>query len=383
VLEYSFWAVLGCICWTYVGYPLLLAIVSRFRKRDIISDSIEPTITLVITAYNEELSIGDKLTNSLALDYPKDKLQILVASDCSNDGTHEIVESFAEQGVELVVLSERGGKTAGQNAATKKARGEIIVFTDASTEFAPQTLRDLVKKFADDRVGCIGAELEYVSDEGTDTGKGAGAYWRYEKRVKEMEANVSSLIGVSGCLYAVRRSLYSEIAPDMISDFAIASEIYSKGYITVYGRGAVSKEKTLENPKQEFDMRVRVAIRSINALIRYAHMLNPFRYGFFSIQLLSHKVIRYLVPVLLIILMALHVSIVVIDTPTQFFYKWLLIPHLAVYVAALLGWLAHSLKIKIPGIYIPFYFMQANVAAFWAIIRYIQGERKTIWTPIR
>ncbi len=329
------------------------------------------------------MSIGDKLTNSLALDYPQEKLQILVASDCSDDSTHEIVESFANQGVELVILAERGGKTAAQNVATQKARGEIVVFTDASTEFAPETLRDLVRKFADDRVGCIGAELEYVSDKGTGIGKGAGAYWRYEKRVKEMEANVSSLIGVSGCLYAVRRALYTEIAPDMISDFAIASEIYSKGYITVYGRGAVSKEKTLENTKQEFNMRVRVAIRSINALIRYSHMLNPFRYGFFSIQLLSHKVIRYLVPELLIILMALHVSIVVIDGPNQPFYKWLLIPHLAVYAAALLGWLAQRFNIKIPGIHIPFYFMQANLAAFWALIRYIQGERKTTWTPIR
>ena len=383
MLEILFWGGLGLVLWTYVGYPLLLKILTLFRRRRITLSFIEPSITLIITAYNEERSIKDKLDNCLLLNYPKDKLQILVASDCSNDKTHEIVNGYAEHGVELLVLQERGGKTAAQNAAVREARGEIVVFTDASTEFTPDMLYDLTKSFADDRVGCVGAELEYVSSQQSSVGKGAGAYWRYEKRVKSMESSVNSLIGVSGCLYAVRKQLYSDISPDMISDFVIASEIYAKGFVTVYGRGAVSKEKTLESTQKEFEMRVRVAIRSINALIRYAHMLNPFKYGLFAIQLLSHKVIRYLVPELLIALLAIHVSLVVLNVQSIIPYGILLIVHLSVYGLALLGWITHTLGVRIPGLHIPFYFMQVNVAAFWALIRYIQGERKTIWTPIR
>jgi len=383
MLEFFFWLLFASICWTYIGYPILLVIISKFYHHSIKHEPIEPTITLIITVYNEERAIGDKLTNSLNINYPREKLQILVSSDCSNDKTHEIVESFADQGVELTILRERGGKTVAENAAAAIARGEILVFTDATTEVTPNTLRDLVQKFADERVGCIGAELEYVSDKGTAVGRGAGAYWRYEKWLKKMEASINSLIGVSGCLYAVRRVLYSELAPDMISDFVIASEVYSKGHITVYGSGAVSKEKTLENPRQEFDMRVRVAIGSINALFRYSQMLNPFRYGFFSFQLFSHKVLRYLVPEFLISLLAINIFLVIGESAHIWFYQILLILHLAVYVAALLGWLAHSRGIKIPGIHIPFYFMQVNVAAFWALICYIQGERKTTWIPIR
>jgi len=381
MLIIAFWSLFGLVLWTYVGYPVLLKLIATVRRRRFALFPIEPSCTLVITAYNEERSIGDKLTNSLALDYPRGKLQILVASDCSTDRTHEIVEGFADQGVELVALENRGGKTAAQNAAVKHARGEIIVFTDASTEFSPETLRSLLLPFSDPRVGCVGAALDYVSDEGSGIGKGAGAYWRYERRVKALEASVSSLIGVSGCLYAVRASLYPEIAPDMISDFVIASEIYARGYLTVYGHGAVSKEKTLENTGQEFNMRVRVAIRSVNALVRYAHMLNPFRYGFFAVQLLSHKVIRYLVPELLIALLAVHVTIVL--TGGEPFYRWLLAGHLAVYAAALIGWGTHTAGIRLPLLHIPFYFMQVNAAALWALLRYLQGERKTIWTPIR
>jgi cellulose synthase/poly-beta-1,6-N-acetylglucosamine synthase-like glycosyltransferase len=383
MLEVLFWLLIGLVLWTYVGYPLLLAFLALFRRRHIVDDPIEPRVTLIITAYNEETSIGSKLDNCLLLDYPRDKLQILVASDCSDDGTHEIVNRYADEGVELMALPHRGGKTAAQNEAVKQSRGDIIVFTDASTEFTPEMLRELTKHFSDERVGCVGAELEYVSDLKSGIGKGAGAYWRYEKRVKSMESAVNSLIGVSGCLYAVRRHLYTDIAPDMISDFVIASDVYEKGFITVYGRGVVSKEKTLESTQQEFNMRVRVAIRSINALLRYSRMLNPFKHGLFSIQILSHKVLRYLVPELLIALLATHVSLVVLKVESPVPYDLLLVAHLSVYGLAFLGWIAHALAIRIPGLHIPFYFMQVNVAALWALISYIRGERKTIWTPIR
>lgn len=378
-----FWTLLGLVGWTYVGYPVLLGILARLRTRTIKFAPIEPTITLIIAAFNEQKDIAAKLDASLAIDYPKDKLQIIVASDCSTDRTHEIVAGYADRGVELVALPERGGKTAAQNAAAKVARGEVMVFTDATTELASTVLRDLVEGFSDPRVGCIGAELEYVSEGGTAVGKGGGAYWRYEKKVKELEAKVSSLIGVSGCLYAVRTAAYRPIPPELISDFVIAGEVYSRGYITVYGRGAVSSEKTHEDSGKEFDMRVRVAIRSINALVQRAALLNPFKYGFFAFQLFSHKVLRYLVPELLIIALAVNVWLVLRGVPPVLLYWALLAGQVGVYLGAVVGWLCLRFKIKLPLVHIPFYFVHANLAALVAFIQYLGGERKVTWTTVR
>jgi len=378
-----FWTLLGLVVWTYAGYPLLLTLLARLSRRTLRREPIEPSVTLIIAAFNEEKDIGEKLERSLTIDYPKDKLQIVVASDCSTDRTHEIVAAFADRGVELVALPERGGKTAAQNAAAKVARGEVMVFTDATTELAPTVIRDLVEGFADPRIGCIGAELEYVSEGGTAVGKGGGLYWRYEKKVKDLEARVSSLIGVSGCLYAVRTEAYRPIPPELISDFVIAGDVYSRGYITVYGRGAVSSEKTHEEAGKEFDMRVRVAIRSINALVKKAAMLNPFKYGFFAFQLFSHKVVRYLVPELLLLVLALDVWLVLRHVPPVLLYWVLLGGQAAVYGGAVLGWLCLRLKIKIPFVHIPFYFVVANLAALVAFIRYLGGERKVTWTTVR
>lgn len=382
MLPFIFWAILALISWTYVGYPLLLRVALLFARRRDYREPVEPKCTLVIAAYNEEKSISQKLENALQLEYPRKLLQIIVASDCSNDRTHEIVTRFADDGVELLVLESRGGKTAAQNAAVEHATGDIIIFTDASTEFSSDTIRNIVRPFSDAMVGAVGAELEYVSEHQTNVGKGAGAYWRYERWIKKMESSVNSLIGVSGCLYAVRKSLYPQISPDMISDFVIASEIYESGHVTVYSAGTVSREKTLEEAGQEFDMRVRVAVRSINALIRYRRMLNPFRYGFFSVQLLSHKALRYLVPELLIVLVPVHLAIV-LDGSYSGIYTTMLGLHVAVYVLAVLGSLTLRRGIRVPGLHIPFYFMHVNFAALWALVLYIGGERKTIWTPLR
>ncbi|MBI2895789.1 MAG: glycosyltransferase family 2 protein [Deltaproteobacteria bacterium] len=382
-MQIVFWTLLGAVFWTYAGYPILLAILARLRSRKIVKEPIEPTVTVIISAYNEEKDIRQKLENTLALDYPKEKLEVIVASDCSMDRTHEIVRELEPRGVVLVCLPERGGKTAAQNAAAAVARGEILVFTDATTEFAPETLRGLVEGFADPRVGCIGAELEYVSEGGTAVGKGGSAYWRYEKKVKDLEERVNTLIGVSGCLYAVRASAYEPIEPDLLSDFVIAGDVFSRGYLTVYGRGMVSQEKTHEDASKEFDMRVRVIIRTINALVRRARMLNAFRYGFFSFQLFSHKVLRYLVPELLLGVLASGVALALSHSPAARLYQLLTAGQLALYLGAAVGWLSLRTKVRIPLVHIPFYFLTANLAAFWALVLYLGGERKVTWTTVR
>lgn len=376
------WGSLGLILWSYAGYPLSMWLLATLRPRPDRRDRVQPSITLVIAAYNEEKNIRAKLENSLALRYPGDQLQIIVASDCSTDATHEIVRSFADRGVELVVLPERGGKTAGQNLAAAHARNDILVFTDATTEFAPDTLRDLVQPFADPEIGCVGAELEYVSEGRSEVGKGAGAYWRYERWLKGLEARGHSLIGVSGCLYAVRRALYRPIDPGLISDFVIAGDVYERGYRTTYARGAVSREVTHESTEREFRMRTRIIIRSWNALVRRAHLLNPLRFGWFAYQLICHKLLRYLVPHLLVIALLAHIARVAL-APCSIAYNALLGAHLGVYLLAWLGWCSQTFHLRLPLVHVPFYFVHANAAAGWAFVKYVQGERMVTWNPVR
>jgi cellulose synthase/poly-beta-1,6-N-acetylglucosamine synthase-like glycosyltransferase len=383
VFEVLFWICAAAILWTYAGYPLLVAALAAVRGRTYRFAPIEPTVTVIIAAYNEEKHIGEKLDNMLALDYPREKLEIIVASDCSTDRTHEIVESYRDRGVKLVALPQRGGKTAGQNAAAREATGEILVFTDATTEFPPSAVRELVQGFADERVGCIDAPHQSVSSEGTVVGKGGSTYRGYETRIKAWEARVNSLIGVTGCLYAVRRSIYDPIDPDLISDFIIASKVYAKGYVTVSNERIVTRETALENPGKEFDMRVRIVIRSINGMVREAKMLNPLRYGFFSFQLWSHKVLRYLVPELLLGTFLTGGILALSDAPRARLYAALFGLQLAITAAAFLGWLAARFRLRVPLLHIPFYFFLANIAALWGFLLYLKGERKVTWTTVR
>ena len=369
------------IFWTYLGYPIFLLALSKYKHQYIRTGPLEPKVSIIIAAYNEQLHIKDKIESCLAIDYPKEKLEIIVASDCSSDDTNEIVRSYESRGVILADIKYRGGKTAAQNHAATKSSGEILVFTDASTEIPKNVLQSMVSNFYDERVGCVGADLQYVSDQQSSVGKGNLAYWNYERKIRELETSINSLVGVSGALYAVRSSLYTGLEADMSSDFVIASDIFLKNKITVNSSLVTSVEKTNEKTQDEFKMRVRVAVGSINALIRYSRLLNPFQHGLYSIQLLSHKVLRYTAPLFLITLFLVNFSIA-LDSDSKLllfsFYGQCLF-----YASALLGWLAQELKIKIPGLHIPFYFCSINAAALWAWYLYFKGERMVVWTPNR
>lgn len=383
-MEIFFWCLAALVFYAYPGYPLLLALISAVRPREIRFAPIQPSVTVIIAAYNEEKDIARKLEMVLALDYPARHLQVIVASDKSTDRTDDIVRGFAARGVELVTLLTRAGKTAAQNVSVLQARGDILLFTDATTELAPDVIRKLVEPFDDPRVGCAGAQLEYQSVAGSAVGRGGGLYWRYEKLVKELESRANSLIGVSGCLYAVRRSLYEPIAPDLISDLVIALDIYSRGHVSIYVPGAIAYELTHEDAEREFAMRSRVVVRSINALVQRAKLLNPFRSGFFALQLWSHKVLRYLVPQLLIIAFLVSVWLAFQDTPRAPLYQVLAGLQLLVYVIVPAAYVCcRKLKIKTGFLSAPFYFVHANAAAFWGLVCYLRGIRAVTWTTVR
>jgi cellulose synthase/poly-beta-1,6-N-acetylglucosamine synthase-like glycosyltransferase len=383
-MEILLWCLVALVGYAYAGYPCLLSAIVLVRPRSTGSAPIQPTVSVIIAAFNEEKDIARKLEMVLAMDYPPALRQIIVASDCSTDRTHEIVERFAARGVELAVLPERGGKTAAQNLAVLRASGDILVFTDATTELAPDAIRRLVEPFADARVGCTGAQLEYQSTRGTAVGRGGGLYWRYEKCVKELESRANSLIGVSGCLYAVRRALYAPIDPDLISDLVIALDVFSTGHVSVYVPDAVAFEQTHERADREFTMRARVVVRSIHALVKRAGLLNPLRAGLFALQLWSHKVLRYLVPELLIAVLLLSAWLAFAPVPRAPLYAWLTGLQVLAYAAVPAAYLlCRRFNIATGPLSAPFYFVLANAAALWGFIVYLRGGREVTWTTVR
>jgi cellulose synthase/poly-beta-1,6-N-acetylglucosamine synthase-like glycosyltransferase len=378
VLEIVFWSAAGLLAYTYLGYPLLLAVKARLGARPVSVGDSEPTVTVLITAYNEEGAIRQKIENTLALLYPPKKLEVIVASDASSDGTDRIVKEFAHRSVRLVRQDARAGKTAAQNLAVSYATGEIILFSDATTHYPPDVLLKLVPYFADPSVGCVAGRLEYVDDLDTPVGRGTRRYWKYETFLKSMESSACSLIGASGCLYAVRREAYTPMYAEACSDFLICTSLYRKGFRSVFAPDAVCYEKTNRHSGQEMNMRVRVIAQTFTDLWRNRDMMNPLRSGFFAVQLVSHKLFRYLVPFLLVTCYAASVVL----AATSSFYVLAALGQTAFYLAAIGGWWLerHGRRSVLAT---PQYFMLANVASLIGVYRFLRGDRFAAWEPIR
>src|SRR5216684_8374081 len=377
--EIIFWLGAAALGYTYAGYPLLLLIVSRLRPRDVRRGDFAPTVSVIVTAYNEERDLAAKLENTLALDYPRELLEIIVASDCSTDRTDKIARAFAERSVRLVRQPQRLGKTAAQNMAVAEARGEIILFSDATSLYEPDVLRVMMPSFADPTVGCVAGRLVYVDPADSRVGRGARSYWGYETFLKEHESRAGSLIGASGCLYAVRRSAYVPLYHEACSDFIIATKMVEQGLRAIYAPNAVCTEQTNRRSDAELKMRVRVIAQTFTDLWRHRPMLNPFRTGFYAVQLLSHKVMRYLVPFFLIALFAASAML----APASFTYRMLFATQLLGYGCALLAWLLEKVGIRSRLLALPQYFVLANVASLIACYQFIRGERYARWEPIR
>jgi cellulose synthase/poly-beta-1,6-N-acetylglucosamine synthase-like glycosyltransferase len=377
MLPTVFWLCCGLLVYVYVVYPILVtALASRLGKPVRRGDAL-PTVTIVVTAFNEEKCIQAKLDNLVSLNYPATLVDIIVASDGSTDATDLIAASHPGK-VRLLRIEGRRGKTACQNAAALAASGEVVVFTDATTTVQPAALRRLVENFADPEVGCVGGRLVYVTDIDNITGRGGEAYWSYELRLRAAESALGSLIGVSGCLYAVRREAYQPIDPELISDFVVSMKMREQSLRTVLAPDAMCFEATLDEGSQELSMRVRVAVRSLNALIRERRFLNPMRYGLFAWQLWSHKLLRYASPMLWIGALASNLMLAG-DTP----YLVLLLAQSALLAAGTVGFMLQGRRRELGWFGRPYYFLLTNLASLIATLRYLKGERMITWKPIR
>ena len=381
-MQFVFWLSLFLLFYIYFGYPLAVKAIAAIKPRPVQkSEDFLPTVSILIAAYNEAKDIEATLQNKLGLDYPKDKLEILVISDESDDGTDDIVEAIAKNApcsVRLYRQTPRQGKTAGLNTLVEHAKGEILLFSDANSQWDAQALRFLVRNFKDPDVGYVTGKMVYVNRDGSLVGDGCSAYMKYENWLRFQETQVGSVVGVDGGIDAMRKSLYQPLRADQLPDFVQPLKVVEQRYRVVYEPEALLKEEALSDGGSEFSMRVRVSLRALWALKDMKHLMAQTRDPLFAWQMISHKLLRYaaFVPLVTLALAALYLA------PVAGFYTFAAVGYLAVLV---LAWSGHKKEAggeAIPAIYsIPYYFMLLNFASYKACVAFLRGEKKVIWNP--
>jgi cellulose synthase/poly-beta-1,6-N-acetylglucosamine synthase-like glycosyltransferase len=375
MLVYLFWAAVFSVVYTYLLYPALLWLLTlRKRAPQHPTPAEWPSVSLVLAAYNEIAVIREKIENTLSLDYPTDRLEFIVVSDCSDDGTDEAVAEYADRGVKFHRLQEHGGKTMGQNAGARLTSGEILIFSDANSIYAPDALKELVRPFADPKIGCVCGELRYANPDQLAAGKGEGFYWRYEQFLKRRESLLTSTLGANGSIYALRRELFDELGPEIISDFIMPIRVWCKGFRVVYESRAVAVEHSGARFRDEFRRRTRIISRSAYSLWTEAGVLNPFAHGFFAFQLFSHKLLRWLVPLFMIAIL-IGAALLAADP----LYQFLLGLQLLFYLLAILGNLFQRQLGSLGLFYIPAYFCATNFGALLGLWNFLTGRRYQVW----
>jgi cellulose synthase/poly-beta-1,6-N-acetylglucosamine synthase-like glycosyltransferase len=335
-------------------------------------------LSFLIAAYNEQANIGQKIEHTLGLDYPADRIEILVLSDGSTDRTDEIVQSFPDKRVRLLHVTGRRGKTHAQNEGAKVATGEVLIFSDATTTYHPQALRFLACNYADPQVGAVSGRYQYFDPVGTSpTGLGSVAFWNYENYIKMMQSRLRTITGCCGCIYSVRREAYTALAPEIISDLTQPLQAIQKGYRAVFEDRALAHEETTQSTKEEFSMRVRVVTRGIRGLLSVPKLLTPWKYPWVSFQLWSHKILRWLVPFFLMVL--LTSNILLWNKPG---YQLALLLQAVFYFSALLTY-AVPLHKRWKPLGIPLYFCTLNAAALCSVVEVLRGKKYMTWETVR
>jgi len=329
----------------------------------------------MIAAYNEEKFIEKKLQNTLDLDYTKDKLEVIVASDGSTDQTNYIVRRFEAAGVQLLEFKENRGKTACQNDAVKQSSGDILVFSDANAVYKQDAIQKLVRNFKDPQVGCVCGELRYLQGNGAD-GHGEGLYWRYEQFLKKVESKIGNVIGANGSIYAVRKELYVPLDKDIISDFVEPLKIAARGYRVVYEPQAVSYEYLSDNNSAELNRKIRIINRSYSGLLSVKSLLNPFSHGLLAVGLISHKLLRWFALAFLLLLFVTNIILAFVSN----LYLPFLTAQVVFYLMALVGMFYEKLW---KPLQIPTYFCMVNYASFKGLLMYYMGKRIISWQPNR
>lgn len=372
-----FWGCLLIVLYIYLFYPALTEILSSIFKKNVRKAHSLRNVSIIIPAYNEERYIRNTIENKLKLDYPEEKIEIIVVSDGSTDRTDTIVEEYANRGVRLIRQEPRQGKTAGLNLVVPKAKGEIIIFSDANSIYSPDALRELVANFSDPSVGYVTGKMVYVNPDGSLVGDGCSAYMKYENLLRKSETLIGSIVGVDGGIDAMRKELFRPMRPDQLPDFILPLQVVEQGYRVVYDSSALLNENALNKSKDEYRMRVRVSLRSLHALKDMRHLLNPLRYGLFSWQMISHKVLRYSA---FLFLIGLYVSNLALAGSHPFYAFSFLLQNIF-YLLAVAGYILEKTRFNLMIFSMPFYFCLLNAAAVHAVWKFMNNQKQVIWAP--
>ena len=383
-MERLFWILIGLSVWAYVGYPLLLLLATIGRRAERgagpsglgaagLGESL-PTVTVLLPAHDEEAHIARRIDNLLALDYPPARLEILVGSDGSTDGTVAIVQGYAGRGVRLHEATVRAGKTALLNDMVRLARGEVLVFTDANCVYEAGAVRALVARLGEPGVECVIGELSYVNEDDPTVAAGEGLYWRYENAIKEMESQLGGTLVANGSIYALRRARARPLPPQVSDDSVNPLLILRDGGRVVFERGAVARERAASSLEEEFRRKARMVTRQLGSHLHVRAFLWPPR-PWLAFRLASHKTLRWLVPVLL--LAALGVNLGLLGRPL--FQLTLGIAILFLLLAAMGGWRVARGLAAPAWMRLPLYFSVVNGAALKGMADFLLGRHRAVW----
>lgn len=375
-----FWISVGLIVYTYALFPVLVFLRGLWWRRPYESAAITPRVSLIIAAYNEAKTIEKKLENCLKLDYPHEQLEILIASDGSNDGTDDIVRPYADRGIRLLSLP-RQGKAGALNSAVALSTGEILVFSDANSMYASDAMQALTRPFADPEVGGVAGNQVYLK-ENQNTGADAGehSYWNFDRKLKQSQSTAGNAISATGAIYAIRRSLFRPVAVGVTDDFAISTDVIVQGKRLVFAPDAIAYEPVAATSGLEFGRKVRVITRGLRGVLLRRELLNPFRHGFYALQLFSHKVLRRLVVFPLLVLFLANLLL----WNAGVFYQLTLLAQVVFYGCGLLGFWFNGTVIGRTKLFaLPFFFCMVNTASLLAAINILRGHRIDRWEPKR
>lgn len=386
-LEIIFWAALFIIFYSYLGYGILLFIIIKIRRILKISHksdekiNYEPEVTLFVAAYNEKDYVDEKIRNSFSLNYPSEKVKHVWVTDGSNDGTPDLLRKY--EGVEVYHLDERGGKIGAMNRGMQFVKTPIVIFSDGNTNLGKESIREIINLFADPKVGCVSGEKRiYSKDTDAAAGAGEGLYWKYESTLKKWDAELYSVVGAAGELFAIRTELWQEVEKDtLLDDFIISLRVAMAGYTIQYNPEAYAIETASANVKEELKRKIRISAGGIQSVVRLRSLLNIFKYGTLSFQYISHRVLRWtLTPLLLLLIIPINFFLAVnAEFQLSNIYTLLFYGQILFYVASLTGWFLENRKIKVKVLFVPYYFFIMNLSVFLGFRRYLKGNQSVKW----
>lgn len=380
-----FWTFLTIVFYTFLGYGMLLYVLVKikraFVKPKIYSDSLEyPDVTLFITAYNEEAVVDDKMLNCHLLDYPKDKLHIVWVTDGSDDATNEKLSKWDD--VIVYYEPERRGKMCAMNRGMKQVHTPLVIFTDANTTLNREAVKEIINCFYDPKVGCVAGEKRIASTDRQSAAQGGeGVYWKYESALKALDNQLYSTVGAAGELFALRRELYREIESDtLLDDFVLSLRIVMDGYKIAYCKNAYAMEGGSANISEEEKRKVRIAAGGLQSIGRLWMLLNPFKYGIFTFQYVSHRVLRWSVtPFLLFALFPLNLALVIECSFSSVLYNIIFVLQILFYIMGLVGNTFQQRQLKSKIFFIPYYFLFMNINVFKGIAYLSRYKGDGIW----